>query len=74
MKKIFLVGLCVVMVFSLTSCVYSENKKQEIALMFDSFDKSENIILLTHDELVVNGTHYDLDDIKYNEQLCNVVF
>lgn len=74
MKKIFLVVFCVVMVFSLTSCDYSENTEQEIALMFDSFDKSENIILLTQDELVVNGTHYDLDDIKYNEQLCNVVF
>lgn len=74
MKKIFLIVFCVVMVFSLTSCDYSENTEQEIALMFDSFDKSENIILLTQDELVVNGTHYDLDDIKYNEQLCNVVF
>ena len=41
--------------------------------MFESFDNSENIILLTAFELVVNGTHYDLDNIKYNDQRCNIV-
>lgn len=74
MKKILVTVFCIVLLFSLTSCAYTEHEKQEIALMFDSFDKSENIVLLTSFELVVNGTHYDLDDIRYNEQRCNIVF
>lgn len=47
---------------------------EKIASMFDSFNKSEDIVLLTHFELVVQGTHYDLADIQYNEQRCNIVF
>lgn len=74
MKKILVSILCIVLVFSLTSCGCSERRKNEIASMFDSFDKSENIILLTCFELVVNGTHYDLSDIQYNERRCNIVF
>lgn len=66
--------LCVGMLFSLTSCSYYEREKQEITLMFDSFDKSENNIFLTCFELVVNETHYNLDDITYNDQKCNIVF
>ena len=42
--------------------------------MFDSFNKSENIILLTHCEFVLNGKHYNLEDITYNDQMCNIVF
>ncbi|MBQ2723647.1 MAG: hypothetical protein IJF72_03220 [Clostridia bacterium] len=42
--------------------------------MFDSFDKSKNNIFLTCFELVVNETHYNLDDITYNDQKCNIVF
>ena len=74
MKKILVVFLCVGMLFSLTSCSYYEREKQEITLMFDSFDKSENNIFLTRFELVVNETHYNLDDITYNDQKCNIVF
>ena len=74
MKKTLIFVFCIVLVFSLTSCNYDERRNQEIASMFDSFDKSENIILLTCFELVVNGTHYDLSDIKYKEQRCNIVF
>ena len=74
MKKIFVMVLCICMIFSLTSCSYFKSDKQEIASMFDSFGKSENIILLTCFELVVNETHYDLSDIKYNDQKCNIVF
>jgi hypothetical protein len=74
MKKILVVFLCVGMLFSLTSCSYYEREKQEITLMFDSFDKSENNIFLTCFELVVNETHYNLDDITYNDQKCNIVF
>ena len=74
MKKILVAFLCVGMLFSLTSCSYYEREKQEITLMFDSFDKSENNIFLTCFELVVNETHYNLDDITYNDQKCNIVF
>lgn len=74
MKKILVMFLCVGMLFSLTSCSYYEREKQEITLMFDSFDKSENNIFLTCFELVVNETHYNLDDITYNDQKCNIVF
>ena len=64
MKKILVSVVCIVLVFSLSSCGYNERQEQEIVSMFDSFDKSENIILLTCFELVVNGTHYKLGDIK----------
>ena len=74
MKKILNSVVCIVLVFSLSSCGNNESQKQEIASMFDSFDKSENNILLTCFELVVNGTHYNLGDIKYNERQCNIVF
>lgn len=74
MKKILITIICVALIFSLSSCGNSERQKQEIASMFDSFHKSDNIVLLTCFELVVNGTHYDLDDIKYNKQQCNIVF
>ena len=74
MKKILISVVCIVLVFSLTACGIYERRKQEIASMFESFDKSENITLLTCFELVVNGTHYDLGDIKYNERQCNIVF
>ena len=73
MKKIVIAVFCIILVFSLTSCNY-EKREQEIASMFDSFEKSENIVLLTCFELVVNGTHYDLEDIKYNEQRCVIVY
>ena len=75
MKKVLISCLTVVLCIAcLSSCGYNERQKQKIASMFDSFKKSENIILLTCFELVVDGTHYDLDDIKYNEQQCNIVF
>ena len=70
MKKILVTILCFALLLSSTACV---NQNQDIALMFKSFDNSENIILLTAFELVVNGTHYDLDNIKYNDQRCNIV-
>ena len=70
MKKILVTILCFALLLSSTAC---GNQNQDIALMFESFDNSENIILLTAFELVVNGTHYDLNNIKYNDQQCNVV-
>ena len=46
MKKLQITIVCVVLMFSLASCGNNEHEKQEIASMFDSFDKSENMILL----------------------------
>lgn len=74
MKKILVSVFCIVLILSLTGCSYHERKKQAIASMFDSFDKSEDFVLLTCFELVVDGTHYDLEDIKYSDQRCNIVF
>ncbi len=74
MKKILIAVFCIVLTFSLASCGNNERKKQEVASMFDSFNKSEDIVLLTCFELVINETHYDLDEIKYNGQRCNIVF
>ena len=74
MKKMLISVVCIVLVFSLTACGNNERQKQEIASMFESFDKAENIILLTCFDLVVNETHYDLDEIKYNGQQCHIVF
>ena len=74
MKKLLSFILCIAIIFSLTSCGYSEKKKQAALSTFESFEKSENFILLTCFELVIHGTRYDLDDIKYNGQKCNIVF
>jgi hypothetical protein len=74
MKKLLSFILCIAIIFSLTSCDYSEKKKQAALSTFESFEKSENFILLTCFELVIHGTRYDLDDIKYNGQKCNIVF
>lgn len=74
MKRILVLFFAIVMVFSLTSCAYYEREQKEIATMFDSFDESGDVVLLTCFELVVNGIHYSLDDIRYNEQLCNIVY
>lgn len=74
MKKILIIAICAVFLFSLTSCNSYEHRDQEIASMFDLFNRSENIILLTCFELVVNNKHYALDDIKYDGKQCNIVF
>ena len=74
MKKILITVICIALLLSLTSCGNNEERTQAVTAMFDSFDKSEDIILLTCFELVVNGRHYDLSDIKYSGQRCNIVF
>ena len=75
MKKIVvIIILCIVIIFTFRSCIYTEETIQETISMFESFDKADNIILLTCFELVINETHYDLDDIKYKDQQCHVLF
>ena len=74
MKKILITVICIALLLSLTSCGNNEERTQAVTAMFDCFDKSEDIILLTCFELVVNGRHYDLSDIKYSGQRCNIVF
>lgn len=69
MKRILAI-LLLICTFCLSGC----NIKQDVDLMFDSFEKSANIVLLTRFELVVNTSHYDLDEIKYNGKQCNIVF
>lgn len=74
MKKMVAIVICVAMLLTLTSCNYGEKRKQETADMFESFEKNDNVILLTCFELVVGEEHYDLDEIKYNDQECHIVY
>ena len=73
MKKLLAAFLCCIMVISLSSCGYSEAKQNEIISMFDSFDKSQNCVILTEKLLVVRDTQYNLSEIQYNDKRCNIV-
>ena len=55
-------------------CACQQQAKQAVVSMLDSYEQAEDMVLLTCFELVVNGTHYDLDDIQYQGQQCNIVF
>ena len=76
MKKIAMLFLLVILMFSMTmtSCYHSEKELQEIEAMFNSFNHSSDYVLLTHFELVVSDKHYNRSEIKYNNKLTNVVF
>ncbi|MBE6529271.1 MAG: hypothetical protein E7680_01545 [Ruminococcaceae bacterium] len=75
MRKLCCILLCIAMLFSMTSCfLFNEAKKNEAIALFESFPKSQNFILLTCKQLVVNDVHYDLSDIQYHGQRCNIVF
>lgn len=67
------VGLAVV-----ASLSYNEEEGQEIMEMFDSFENSQDYILVTRyqprHQLVLDGVHHDLSDMKYNGRTCNILF
>ncbi len=74
MKKVLMLFLCIVLIFSLVSCYRSSKKIQEIDEMFKSFKQNNNYVLLTYYELVISGKHYELSSIKYNDRKLNIVF
>ncbi len=72
-KQSIVVILCIMMLFSFASC-YSGSEQKEVIAMFDSFEKSQDIILLTHFQLIVNDKYYDRSNVQYNGQVCNIVY
>ena len=73
MKKKIVIVLCAALLLAVF-CACQQQAKQAVVSMLDSYEQAEDMVLLTCFELVVNGTHYDLDDIQYNGQQCNIVF
>ena len=74
MKKKFVMILCTAVVLAAVFGACQKQGRQAVVSMLDSYEQSEDIILLTCFELVVDGIHYDLDDIRYNGQPCSIVF
>ena len=73
MKKLLTVIVSLILIVSLTSCGYSESHQEKIVSTFESFENSQDIILLTNHQLIVKGERYDLSDIKYDDKYCNIV-
>lgn len=74
MKKLVASILCLILAFSMSACYYSESEQEEIISMFDSFDNNKNFALLTYFELVVGDNHYDVNELKYDGKICNIVY
>ena len=74
MKKTVLILLVIMFVFSFTSCYPGDNNPEEIEAMFNSFNHSDDYVLLTHFQLIVKGEHYNRSEIKYNEKETNIIF
>ena len=70
MKKLLMMFLMIVYMFSLSSC----SSEKELQDMFNSFNHSSNYVLLTHFELVVSDKHYIRSDIIYNNKVSNIIF
>ena len=64
MKKRIVMVLCAALLLAVF-CACQQQAKQEVVSMLDSYEQAEDMVLLTCFELVVNGIHYDLDDIQY---------
>lgn len=73
MKKFMLFLLVILIMFSFTSCFEFSDPK-EVEEMFNSFNHSDNYVLLTHFQLVVKGKHYERSEIKYNGKDTNILF
>ncbi len=74
MKKVILVLMVIIIIFSFTSCFPGANDPDEIESMLNSFNHSENYVILTHFQLVVRGKHYERSEIKYNGKDTEIVF
>ena len=70
--------LIVAIMLSCVSCSLpfsvGQTTPEDVETMFNSFNKSEDYVLLTLFELVIKGEHYDRSEIKYNGKETNIVF
>lgn len=70
--------LIVAIMLSCVSCSFpfsvGQTTPEDVETMFNSFNKSEDYVLLTHFELVIKGEHYDRSEIKYNGKETNILF
>ena len=77
MKKItsiLLVLLLCLLPFNLTSCFNSEEKIQEIKDTFDSFENSDQYILITPKEIHVGKQITKIADLKYENEPCHIIY
>ena len=77
MKKHFCLKLLISVTLSLilSSCgFYTENERQEIIEMFNSFGYTDKYIVRTTFQLHVGETIVDIEDITYNGQQCEPIF
>jgi len=72
-KRSIIVILCIMMLFFFASC-YSGSEQKEVIAMFDSFDKSQDIVLLTCFQLIINGERYDHSEIQYNDKQSHILY
>ena len=70
--------LIVAIMLSCVSCSFpfsvGQTTPEDVETMFNSFNKSEDYVLLTHFELVIKGEHYDRSETKYNGKETNILF
>ena len=71
MKKAFVSVVLILCMFFLTSCYPDQ---EEVRIMFESFEQSDDYVLLTLEELVIGGVHYKRSEIKYNGKETTIVF
>lgn len=77
MKILFSI-LSIILLFAIVFLVpiafgYNETEQEEVIAMFESFEKKQDVILLTCFELVIDDMHYDRSEILYNGNQCNIV-
>lgn len=75
-KKNFCLKLLISITLSLilTSCgFYTENERQEIIEMFNSFGHTDKYIVQTTYQLYIGETIIDVKDITYNGQQCETI-
>ena len=58
----------------LASCINSERKIQKVKDTFDSFENSDEYILITRDEIHVGKRIVNISDVQYDGNPCHIVF
>ena len=71
MKKAFVSVVLILCMLFLLSCYPDQ---EEVRIMFESFEQSDDYVLLTLKELVIGGVHYKRSEIKYNGKETTIVF
>jgi len=73
LKKILGFVLSLIIIFSFSSCVNSNEKVEEIRNTFNSFENSDNYIFKTYNQLHIGKRVISLEDIKYNGEKCELI-